>query len=255
MKLRLSRPIIFFDIEATGLNVANDRIVELCYIKVFPNGTEEIKTQRFNPGIHISAEATAVNGIHDEDVADCPRFKERAAELACTFTGCDLAGFNSNHFDIPMLVEEFIRAGVEYDVSKARFVDVQGIFHKMEKRDLTAAYKFYCGKDLTEAHTAEADTRATLEVLEAQLDRYKDTVHNDIAFLSDFSRRNRNVDLAGRIVLNEQGVETINFGKYRGKAVSDVLRNDPGYFNWIMQGDFPQNTKQAFMRLKLRYGI
>lgn len=255
MKLRLSRPILFFDIEATGLNVANDRIVELCYIKVFPNGAEEVKTQRFNPGIHISAEATAVNGIHDEDVAECPRFKERAAELARTFTGCDLAGFNSNHFDIPMLVEEFIRAEVEYDVSKARFVDVQGIFHKMEKRDLTAAYKFYCGKSLTEAHTAEADTRATLEVLEAQLDRYNEVLHNDIAFLSDFSRRNRNVDLAGRIVLNEQGVETINFGKYRGKAVSDVLRNDPGYFNWIMQGDFPQNTKQAFMRLKLRYGI
>ncbi len=167
MKLSLSRPIIFFDIEATGLNVATDRIVELCYIKLYPDGTETVKTQRFNPERHISEEASAVNGIHDEDVANCPHFKEHAAELAQTFQGSDLAGFNSNHFDIPLLVEEFIRAGVDYDVTDAKFVDVQGIFHKMEKRDLTAAYKFYCHKDLNDAHTAEADTRATLEVLEA----------------------------------------------------------------------------------------
>lgn len=176
MQLSLSKPIIFFDIEATGLNIATDRIVELCYIKVYPNGTEDVKTLRFNPERHISAEATAVNGIHDEDVADCPRFKEKAAELAREFQGCDLAGFNSNHFDIPLLVEEFIRAGVDYDITGSLFVDVQGIFHKMEKRDLTAAYKFYCHKDLTDAHTAEADTRATLEVLEAQLDRYAETL-------------------------------------------------------------------------------
>lgn len=255
MRLQLSRPIIFFDIEATGLNVATDRIIELCYIKVAPDGTEETKTQRFNPGKHIADEATAVNGIHDEDVAGCPTFKECAEELAHTFAGCDLAGFNSNHFDIPLLVEEFIRAGVEYDVSDTHFVDVQGIFHKMEKRDLTAAYKFYCHKNLEQAHTAEADTRATLEVLEAQLDRYKETLRNNVAFLADFSRRNRNVDLAGRIVLNEQGVETINFGKYRGRAVSEVLRRDMGFFHWVMQGDFTQNTKQTLMRLKLRYGI
>ncbi len=252
MQLSLSRPIIFFDIEATGLNVANDRIVELCYIKVFPDGTEEVKTQRFNPERHISAEATAVNGIHDEDVKDCPHFKDKAAELAITFKGCDLAGFNSNHFDIPLLVEEFIRAGVDYDITGAKFVDVQGIFHKMEKRDLTAAYKFYCKKDLTQAHTAEADTRATLEVLEAQLDKYADSLKNNVAFLAEFSRRNKNVDLAGRIVYNDQGVETINFGKYRGRAVAEVLRRDPGYFSWIMQGDFTQNTKQTFMRLKLK---
>ena len=252
MQLKLNRPIIFFDIEATGLNVASDRIVELCYIKLYPNGKEEVKTQRYNPGLHISAEASSVNGIYDEDVANCPRFKEKAAELAQTFTGCDLAGFNSNHFDIPLLVEEFIRAGVDFDITGAKFVDVQGIFHKMEKRDLTAAYKFYCNKNLEDAHTAEADTRATLEVLEAQLDRYADTLQNNVTFLADFSRRNRNVDLAGRIVYNDQGVETINFGKYRGRAVSEVLQRDPGYFSWIMQGDFTQNTKQTFMRIKLR---
>lgn len=255
MQLQLSRPLIFFDIEATGLNTASDRIVELCYIKVMPDGTEQVKTQRFYPGKHIAAEATAVNGIHDEDVADCPTFKEKAAELAQVFANCDLAGFNSNHFDIPLLVEEFIRAGVDYNFSGIRFVDVQGIFHKMEKRDLTAAYKFYCHKDLTEAHTAEADTRATLEVLEAQLDRYSDTLKNNVDFLAEFSRRNRNVDLAGRIVYNDQNVETFNFGKYRGRAVTDVLRRDPGYFSWIMQGDFTQNTKQTLMRLKLRAGI
>lgn len=251
MKLSLTKPIIFFDIEATGLNVATDRIVELCYIKLFPNGTEEVKTLRFNPERHISEEATTVNGIHDEDVANCPHFKEKATELAQTFQGCDLAGFNSNHFDIPLLVEEFIRAGADFDITKSLFVDVQGIFHKMEKRDLTAAYKFYCHKDLTDAHTAEADTRATLEVLEAQLDRYAPTLHNAVPFLAEFSRRSRNVDLAGRIVYNDQGIETINFGKYRGRAVKEVLRRDPGYFNWIMQGDFTQNTKQTFMRIKL----
>ena len=188
-------------------------------------------------------------------MADCPMFKEKAQELADIFSGCDLAGFNSNYFDIPLLVEEFIRSGVNYDLSEVRFVDVQGIFHKMEKRDLTAAYKFYCDKDLKDAHTAEADTRATLEVLEAQLDRYADTLQNNVDFLAEFSRRNKNVDLAGRIVYNDQGVETINFGKYRGKSVCDVLRRDPGYFSWVMQGDFTQNTKQTFMRLKLRYGI
>lgn len=255
MQLNLTRPLIFFDIEATGLNTASDRIVELCYIKVMPDGSEEVKTQRFNPCKHIAAEATAVNGIHDEDVAQCPTFKELAHEIAKAFTGCDLAGFNSNHFDIPLLVEEFIRADVDYDLSGVRFVDVQGIFHKMERRDLTAAYKFYCHKDLTEAHTAEGDTRATLEVLEAQLDRYSDTLKNNVDYLAEFSRRNRNVDLAGRIVYNDQNIETFNFGKYRGRSVTDVLRRDPGYFSWIMQGDFTQNTKQTLMRLKLRAGV
>lgn len=252
MQLLLKRPIIFFDIEATGLNVASDRIVELCYIKCFPKGTEEIKTLRFNPERHISEEASAVNGIFDDDVKSCPLFKDMAEELATTFQSCDFAGFNSNHFDIPLLIEEFIRAGINFDIAGINFVDVQGIFHKMEKRDLTAAYKFYCDKDLKDAHSAEADTRATLEVLKAQLDRYANTLKNDIPFLAEFSRRNRNVDLAGRIVYNDQGVETINFGKYRGRSVSEVLKRDPGYLNWIMQGDFTQNTKQTFMRIKLR---
>lgn len=252
MKLNLSRPIVFFDIEATGLNVATDRIVELSFIKVHPDGKEEAQTLRFNPGIHISAEATAVNGIRDEDVSGCPPFKEKAATLAGIFKGCDIAGFNSNFFDIPLLVEEFIRAGVDFDITQCRFVDVQNIYHKMEKRNLAAAYKFYCDKELENAHTAQADTYATYEVLQAQLDRYGDELKNNIDFLAEFSRRNRNVDLAGRIILNEQGVETINFGKYKGRAVADVLRRDPGYFSWIMQGDFTQNTKQAFMRLKLK---
>jgi len=254
MQLRLTRPLVFFDIEATGLNISSDRIVELCYIKVYPDGTEETETLRFNPGIHISAEATAVNGIHDEDVADCPRFKDKAAELASRFADCDFAGFNSNYFDVPLLVEEFLRAGIDLALTGRHFVDVQAIFHKMERRDLTAAYRFYCQKDLEAAHTALADTQATYEVLKAQLDRYAGSLHNDVAFLADFSRRNNNVDLAGRIVYNEQKVEVFNFGKYRGQPVAQVLRRDPGYFSWVMQGDFPQNTKQTLMRIKLNAG-
>lgn len=255
MKLRLSRPLVFFDIEATGLNTASDRIVELCYIKVNPDGEEETRTLRFNPGIHIPAEASAVNGIHDEDVADCPRFADMAAELAQCFAGCDFAGFNSNNFDVPLLVEEFLRAGINFELRDRRFVDVQAIFHKMERRDLTAAYSFYCQKKLEDAHTALADTRATYEVLKAQLDRYAGDLHNDVGFLADFSRRGNNVDLAGRIVYNEQHVETFNFGKYRGQPVADVLRRDPGYLAWMMQGDFPQNTKQTVMAIKLRAGL
>lgn len=255
MKLALSKPIVFFDIEATGLDVVSDRIVELCYIKVFPNGTEEVKTQRFNPERHISLEASKINGIYDEDVENCPKFKELAKDLAETFTGCDFAGFNSNYFDIPLLVEEFLRAGIEFNISACRFVDVQNIYHKLEKRDLTAAYKFYCNKDLTNAHTAEADTRATLEVLEAQLDKYPEDLKNSVSFLSEFSQRNKNVDLAGKIIYNEQGEEVINFGKYRGRSVTDVLRHDPRYYSWIMQGNFTQNTKQTFTRLKLKAGI
>ena len=252
MKLNLQRPLIFFDIEATGLSTTHDRIVELCYIKVYPNGNEESKTLRFNPGIHISEEATAVNGIKDEDVADCPTFKELAPELATTFEGCDIAGFNSNHFDVPLIVEEFIRANVKFDIAKSRFVDVQNIYHKMERRTLSAAYKFYCHKELEDAHTALADTRATYEVLLGQLDRYPDDLKNDIGFLADFSRRNRNVDLAGRIVLNDNDVPVGNFGKFKGVPVADIIKREPSYIAWIMQGDFPQNTKQAFMRLKLQ---
>lgn len=252
MQLKLSRPLIFFDIEATGLSTMHDRIVELSYIKVMPDGDELSETLRFNPGIHISDEATKVNGIHDEDVKNCPTFRDEAPRLAEVFSDSDIAGFNSNAFDIPMLVEEFIRAGINFDINACRFVDVQTIFHRMEPRNLTAAYKFYCGKNLEDAHTAMADTRATYEVLKGELDRYPEALKNDVAFLSDFSCRRRNVDLAGRIVLNDHDVPVINFGKYRGHPVKDVLRSDPGYYNWIMQGDFPQNTKQTFMRFKLQ---
>ncbi len=255
MKLSLTRPIVFFDIEATGLNIATDRIVELCLLKVYPDGSEEALTQRFNPGIHISEEATAVNGIKDEDVANSPSFKEKANEIANKFKGCDIAGFNSNHFDIPLLVEEFIRAGVQFDISACKFIDVQNIYHKMEKRNLSAAYKFYCDKDLENAHTALADTKATYEVLQAQLDRYGEQLENNVAFLSNFSRRNNNVDLAGRVVYNDEGIEIINFGKHKGRPVAEVLRREPSYFSWIMQGDFTQNTKQVFMRIRLRENL
>lgn len=252
MKLSLTRPIVFFDIEATGLNVSTDRIVELCLLKVYPDGSEETLTQRFNPGIHISEEASAVNGIKDEDVALSPSFKEKAKEIAEKFKGCDIGGFNSNYFDIPLLVEEFIRAGVDFNISDCQFVDVQNIYHKMEKRNLSAAYKFYCNKELEAAHTALADTKATYEVLQAQLDIYGEQLENNVSFLSTFSRRNNNVDLAGRVVYNEEGVEIINFGKHKGRSVVDVLRKEPGYFNWIMQGEFTQNTKQVFMKIRLR---
>lgn len=258
MKLNLKNPIVFFDLETTGVNITSDRIVELCYIKVMPNGNEESKTMRLRPvdsqgnTIHIPEFSTAIHGISDEDVKDCPTFKEIAHELEATIRGCDLAGFNSNKFDIPLLVEEFLRAGVDIDLTKRKFVDVQNIFHKMEQRTLVAAYKFYCGKELENAHSALSDTRATLEVLEAQLDRYGDTLKNDVDFLSEFSCMTRNVDFAGRIVLDDKGVEVFNFGKYKGKPVSDVLKRDPGFYGWMMQGDFALNTKQVLTKIRLQ---
>lgn len=253
MKLNLKNPIIFFDLETTGIDVAKDRIVELCYIKVFPNGNEESKTMRLNPQMHISQQASEVNGIYDEDVQDCPTFKEVAQDLKKAFAGCDLAGFNSNRFDIPMLVEEFLRAGItDIDFTKVKMVDVQNIYHKLERRTLVAAYKYYCGKDLENAHSADADTRATLEVLEAQLDKYPDDLQNDIAFLAEYSRMNKNVDFAGRIVYNDDNVPVFNFGKYKGKPVVDVLRRDPGFYGWLQQGDFPLNTKQVLMKIYLQ---
>ncbi|MDD6140804.1 MAG: 3'-5' exonuclease, partial [Bacteroidales bacterium] len=204
MELKLQNPLIFFDLETTGVNASKDRIVEISYIKLMPNGTEIEKTLRINPEMHIPEEATAVHGITDADVADKPRFKDIAKELARVFEGCDIAGFNSNRFDVPLLAEEFLRADVEVDFSRRRFVDVQTIFHKMEQRTLSAAYKFYCGKDLNDAHTAAADTHATYEVLMGQLDRYPE-LQNDIKFLSDYSSYNRNVDFAGRMIYDEQG--------------------------------------------------
>ena len=251
MELHLKKPIIFFDLETTGTNITKDRIVEISMIKIMPNGTENERTIRLNPEMPIPAEATAVHGITDEDVANCRTFKMIAADLAKSFQGCDIAGFNSNRFDIPMLDQEFQRAGVKFDFSKPRIIDVQTIFHKKEQRTLVAAYKFYCGKDINDAHSASADTRATYEVLKAQLDMYDD-LPNDMEALSEYSSQNRNVDLAGRVIYNEQKQEVINFGKYKGQLVTDVLRQDPGYYSWILQGDFPQNTKDVFTNIKLR---
>lgn len=255
MKLNLKRPIVFFDLETTGTNITNDRIVEISVVKVMPDGSEIVKTRRINPGCPIPAEATAVHHITDEDVKNEPEFRKVARSLADFFTGCDIAGFNSNRFDIPLLDQEFQRAGVDFDFSKARFVDVQTIFHKKEQRTLVAAYKFYCGKDLgDEAHSAAGDTMATYEVLKAQLDRYED-LPNDIEALSEFSSQNRNVDFMGRLIYDEQHREVINFGKYKGRLAEEVLKNDPGYYSWIMQGDFTKNTKDAFTRIRLRHAM
>ena len=251
MKLNLKNPIVFFDLETTGVNINTDRIVEICYLKVYPNGNEEAKTLRINPEMHIPESSTAIHGIHDEDVADCPTFKEVAKTVARDIEGCDLAGFNSNRFDIPVLAEEFLRAGVDIDMTKRKFIDVQVIFHKMEQRTLSAAYKFYCDKNLEDAHTAEADTRATYEVLKGQLDRYPE-LENDMAFLADYSSYTKNVDFAGRMVYDENGVELFNFGKYKGKPVVDVLKNDIGYYGWIQNGDFTLNTKAMLTKIRLR---
>ena len=251
MKLNLKRPVVFFDHETTGTKITNDRIVEISVVKVMPDGSEIVKTRRINPGCPIPAEATAIHHITDEDVKDEPEFRKVARSLADLFTGCDIAGFNSNRFDIPLLDQEFQRAGVDFDFGKARFIDVQTIFHKKEPRTLVAAYKFYCGKDLTEAHSASADTMATYEVLKAQLERYDD-LPNDIAALSEYASQNRNVDFMGRLVYDEQRREIINFGKYKGRIAEEVLKNDPGYYSWIMQGDFTKNTKDAFTRIRLR---
>lgn len=252
MQLNLRNPLVFFDLETTGINIVKDRIVEISFVKVHPNGKEECKTRRINPEMPIPPESTAIHGITDEDVKDCPTFKEIAKSLAAQIEGCDLAGFNSNRFDIPLLAEEFLRAGVDIDLNKRKFVDVQTIFHKMEQRTLSAAYKFYCDKSLENAHTAEADTMATYEILKAQLDRYPDELQNDIEFLSKYSSFTNNVDFAGRMIYNEDGKEVINFGKYKGKLVEEVLKNDPGYYSWIMNGDFPLNTKKILTEIKLR---
>ena len=251
MPLDLKKPIVFFDLETTGVDITRDRIVEISVIKLMPNGEEYEKTHRVNPEMHIPEASTAVHGITDEMVADKPVFRQLARSLANLLTGCDLAGFNSNRFDIPMLDQEFRRAGVKFDFSKARMVDVQTIFHKKEQRTLVAAYKFYCGRDLADAHSASADTRATMEVLKAQIERYPD-LPSDIDGLSKFSQQNRNVDFMGRLVYDDKDREVVNFGKYKGQVAEDVLKKDPGYYDWIMKGDFAQNTKDCFTRIKLR---
>lgn len=252
MKLNLKNPLVFFDLETTGTNINTDRIVEICYLKVYPNGNEESKTMRINPEMHIPEASSAVHGIYDADVADCPTFKEVAKSIANDIEGADIAGFNSNRFDVPVLVEEFLRAGIDIDLTKRKFIDVQVIYHKLEQRTLSAAYKFYCGKNLEDAHTAEADTRATYEVLKAQLDRYPEVLENDINFLSEYSTYSKNVDFAGRIVYDDNDVEVFNFGKYKGIPVSEVLKRDMGYYGWIMNGDFTLNTKNVLTKIRLR---
>lgn len=251
MKLNLKNPIVFFDLETTGINIVTDRIVEISYLKVYPNGREESKTIRVNPEMPIPESSSAIHGIYDADVADCPTFKEVAKEIVKDIEGCDLAGYNSNRFDIPLLAEELLRADVDIDLMRRKFVDVQVVFHKMEQRTLAAAYKFYCDKELTNAHSAEADTKATYEVLQAQLDMYPE-LENDIEFLSKFTAQTNNVDFAGRIIYNSKGEEVINFGKYKGEKVEDVLKKDMGYYGWMMNSDFTLHTKKVLTAIKLR---
>ncbi len=251
MKLNLKRPIIFFDLETTGVDTSRDRIVEISMVKIMPDGEEIIKTRRINPCMHIPEEATAVHGITDDDVREEPTFAQVAKSLEKFISGCDFGGFNSNRFDLPVLVEEFLRVGIDVDFKNRRFVDVQNIFHKKEQRTLVAAYKFYCDKDLEDAHSAEADTLATYEVLKAQLDRYTD-LENDIDSLAAYSSRGETADYAGRILYNEHGEEIFGFGKYKGRLVSEVFDTDPSYYAWMMNGDFPLYTKKVITRIRLR---
>jgi DNA polymerase III subunit epsilon len=251
MELKLKNPLIFFDLETTGINIVTDRIVEISYLKIFPTGKEESNTFLVNPTIPIPEKSTAIHGIKDEDVKDAPTFNELAKTLANIMEGCDLAGYNSNKFDIPLLAEELLRAEVDIDLKKRKFIDVQVIFHKKEQRTLSAAYKFYCEKELSDAHTAEADTRATFEVLKSQLDKYPD-LKNDIDELSKYSSHTKNVDYAGRIVADDDGTERFNFGKYKGIKVEDVFEKDPAYYGWMMSSEFPLYTKKVLTSIKLR---
>ncbi len=279
MKLNLKKPLVVFDLETTGLDLVKDRVIQISYIKVLPNGDELRGNELVNPERPIPEEVVALTGISNEDVKDKPTFKQLGQKLADIFTGCDFAGFNSNHFDIPLLAEEFLRAGIDFDFAKSRLIDVQTIFHKMERRNLAAAYKFYCGRKMEddfEAHRADQDTEATYRVLMGELDKYapganedpEKVLENDMEKLAEFSKMNNNVDFAGRIVwgevkdrygkplLDKDGnprlVEVFNFGKHKGVPVADVLRIDPGYYSWILSGDFTYNTKQVLTRIRLR---
>lgn len=279
MKLNLQKPLVIFDLETTGLDFVKDRVIQLSYIKVMPNGEEKRENLTINPLIPIPQFVTELTGISNADVADKPTFKELAPRLAEDFKGCDLAGYNSNNFDIPMLCEEFLRAGIDFDFSKCRMIDAMAIFRKQERRNLAAAYKFYCGRKMEEdfeAHRADQDTEATYRVLMGELDKYSEAnepeperrLVNDMQFLHEFSKQNDNVDFAGRIiwadkkdaqgnvVKDEKGepvkVETFSFGKYKGQEVASVLRYDPGYFSWILSNDFTNNTKQVLTRIRLR---
>lgn len=249
--LSLTRPLVFFDIESTGLNVGTDRIVELALLKIDPSGNKTLKVYRVNPGMPIPPEATRIHGIIDEDVKDSPLFSAIAGEVAALIRGCDLGGYNSDKFDIPMLAEEFARADYDIDLKENKFVDVQAIFFQKEPRHLAAAYKFYCNKDLVAAHSAKADVEATWEILQAQLDRYPDLDRN-VDSLSSFGQASRFVDFAGRIILDDRGDEVFNFGRYKGQKVIDVFRRDRSYYNWILDGDFPAYTKRVVTRIYLK---
>jgi DNA polymerase-3 subunit epsilon len=264
MELHLTKPLAVFDLETTGIKVATDRIVEISIVKIMPGGEQKRYTKKINPTIPIPAKTTEIHGISDEDVKDAPTFKELAHELNQFFDNSDLAGYNSNKFDIPLLVEEFLRADVDFELKGRRFVDVQNIFHKMEPRTLAAAYQFYCGQELVNNHSAEADAVATYEILKSQLDRYKgvqyktkkgeisEPVVNKIEALSDFSVQFKNVDLIGHIVYDENNVEVFNFGKFKGKAVEKVFAKEGSYYDWMMKGDFPLSTKKVITAIKLR---
>lgn len=250
-KLNLTKPICFFDLETTGTDVGKDKIVEISILKVYPDGEKESRTWLVNPERPIPAYTSEIHGITDEDVKDKPNFTELAPKIANMIEGCDIAGFNSNRFDIPLLAEELLRAGQDVDLKKSRPVDVQVIFHKMEPRNLSAAYKFYCGKDLIGAHSAEADTLATYEILKAQIEKYED-LDNDIKFLSEFSQHYKNADFAGMIGYDDDGDEIFKFGKYKNQKVKDIFEKDSGYYNWIQNADFPLYTKKVLTSIQLK---
>lgn len=264
MNLNLNKPIAFFDIEATGLNISKDRIVEITVLRIMPNKSKELKTWLLNPDYPISPEASEIHGYTNDSLLDKPTFKQKASEINDFFKGCDIGGYNAIKYDVPLLVEEFLRAGIDFEIKKRRLIDVQNIFMKMEQRTLSAAYKFYLNKSLDNAHSSEADTVATYEILEAQIDKYKDTeitdklgntikpVVNDMEKLHEFSMHNRNADLMGQIIYNKEDKEVFNFGKYKGKVVTEIFTKDPGYYSWIMNADFPQYTKKLLTNIKLQ---
>lgn len=261
MNIKLDRPLVFFDLETTGLNISKDRIIEISLLKIMENGTEISKTYLVNPEMEISEDAFSVHGISNEDLLDAPVFAAIAPEIEQFLKNCDLAGYNSNKFDIPLLMEEFLRVNIDFDLRDVRFIDVQNIFHKMEPRTLAAAHKFYCKTEMENSHQAEADTRATYNVLKGQLDAYNGVQYedkktgktiefsNNIKMLSDFSTENRNVDFAGQIILNENDEEIFNFGKHKGKSVRDIFTKEPPYYDWMIKSDFPLYTKKVITRI------
>ena len=251
MSLKLKRPLVFLDLETTGVNVGTDRIVEIALLKLHSDGSKEEICMRINPTIPIPIESSLIHGIYDDDIKDSPTFQSVSKDIHTFIAACDLAGYNSNKFDIPLLIEEFTRVDMNMDITAIKLIDVQNIFHKLEQRTLSAAYKFYCDKSLENAHSAAADTMATFEVLLAQIEKYE-VLENDVDFLSKFSTVNKNVDLAGRIVMNDKGEEVFNFGKYKGRPVRDVFKIESSYYDWMMKGDFATNTKNVITQIRLK---